>query len=241
MGRRWLLKKHHRWIVPSCQRVAPPGRRLSGGAAAIAVRAGRGSTGFDRVQRGAACMPDEPVVNKQHVSATVRGKCGALGSRQERRGPVSPADRRRQRRPDWVERIGTDGLLNSGNPVVLVDGVSLRRAYTPAPLDTGAEPHQAKVAILSELHEWSGGVMRFRHPPGSWLTRNCTVRCRSSTSLNHPSSWTWRRARSSSDRAGVRAPLSHIGLFAGPDGAARRQRISQPTVNGDIAGPVPLR
>ena len=63
---------------------------------------------------------------------------------------------------------------NSGNPVaaVSVDGVSLRRASMPAPLDTGAEPHQAKMAILSELHAWSGGVMRSRHPPGSWLTRN---------------------------------------------------------------------
>src|SRR5919106_1103171 len=32
------------------------------------------------------------------------------------------------------------------------------------------------MAILSELHEQSGGVMRFRHPPGSWLTRNRAIR-----------------------------------------------------------------
>ena len=31
----------------------------------------------------------------------------------------------------------------------------------------------------------------------------------------------------------------HIGLFAGPDSAARRQGISQPGVNRDIAGPYP--
>src|SRR5690606_594235 len=53
-----------------------------------------------------------------------------------------------------------------------IGGVSLRRASTPAPPDTRAGPDRANVAILSERHGWSGGVMLFRHPPGSWLTPN---------------------------------------------------------------------
>ena len=70
--------------------------------------------------------------------------------------------------------FGLTGPDNSGNPVATcsVDGVSLGRAHRLRPLDTRAEPDQAKMAILSEVHEWSGGVMRFRHPPGLWSTRN---------------------------------------------------------------------
>ena len=161
-SRRWGLKEHHRCIVPACQRLAPVPARAPQQYLDVRPRAGT------HLRQAGLTQP-------RSASTTREARLDVAAAR-------SPAS--------WVANYsGVDldrQLNNSGNPVAScsVDGVSLCWACLPAPLDTGAEPQTAIMAKLSELHRWSGGVMRLRHPPGSWLTRNRPVPSWSSTSLN---------------------------------------------------------